>query len=291
MTETAGGAAAAPLVPDRELAARAARLLEALRQRRPLVHHITNRVVTHSTANLTLALGASPVMAYAPEEVAEMAAAAQALLLNIGTLTAAELEAALVAGRAANAAGVPVLLDPVGAGATRFRLEACHRILDEVRVAVLRGNADEMAALAGEGGGQRGVDAVRPRDDAERAELARRVARRYGCVAAVTGARDWLSDGERGIACDNGHPLLAQVTGTGCMASTAVAAFLAAGDEPLEAAAAALGAFGLAAEWAARDARGPGSFEVALLDRVAALRPVDLEEGLRLARLEGGEGR
>ncbi|MDI3317617.1 MAG: hydroxyethylthiazole kinase [Bacillota bacterium] len=280
---------------DRRLAAEAARLLAELRRRRPLVHHITNLVVTHSTANLTLALGASPVMAYAVEEVAEMAASAQVLLLNIGTLTVPELEAALVAGRAANAAGVPVLLDPVGAGATRFRREACLRILGEVRVAAIRGNASEMATLAGRAAEQRGVDAAGTHGEAERAELAREVARRYGCVAAVTGARDWLSDGRRSIACDNGHPLLAQVTGTGCMASTAVASFLAVGDDPLRAAAAALGAFGLAAEWAAQGAAGPGSFEVALLDRVAALRPVDLEEGLRLAWAEAeaeaaGEG-
>src|SRR5437870_3022837 len=208
--------------------------LRTLRERKPLVHQITNYVVMNETANATLALGALPVMAHAREEVEEMTRLAGALVINIGTLSPHWVEAMLAAGRAANAGGVPVVLDPVGAGATRYRTETAKRILDEVDVAVLRGNAGEVATLVGVEAEVRGVESIGGGADA--AELAREAARSLGAVAAVTGAIDHVSDGERVLAVANGHPLLATITGTGCIASAVTGCFLTVADSPLDAA-------------------------------------------------------
>src|SRR5881392_2332131 len=172
--------------------------LRRLRERRPLVHQITNYVVMNETANATLALGALPVMAHAREEVEEMAALAGALVLNIGTLSPEWVDSMIAAGRVANERGVPVVLDPVGAGATRYRTETAARILDEVRVTVLRGNAGEVATLVGVDAEVRGVESIGAGSDA--AELAARAGRTLGVVAAVTGPVDHVSDGERSIA-------------------------------------------------------------------------------------------
>ncbi len=183
-------------------------------------------------------------------------------------------------GKAANARGIPVVLDPVGAGATRLRTETAARILDEVDVAVLRGNAGEVATLVGVEAEVRGVESIGA--GSEPADLAREAGRSLGLVAAVTGAIDHVSDGETLIAVANGHPLLAAVTGTGCMASALTGCFLAAKPEaPLEAAAEALVAFGVAGEDAAAVAKGPGSFHVALYDALAALDPDTLDGRIR----------
>ena len=256
--------------------------LRQLRETKPLVHQITNYVVMNETANATLALGALPVMAHAMEEVGEMAAIAGALVLNIGTLSPDWVEAMILAGQVANQRGTPVVLDPVGAGATTYRTETAKRILDEVRVAVLRGNAGEIATLVGVDAEVRGVESI----DAgiEPADLARRAARSLDLVVSVTGPVDHVSDGERVVAIANGHPLLAAVTGTGCMATAITGCFLAADPyEPLDAAAAALVAFGVAGEDAAAGAKGPGSFHVALYDCLAALDPETLDGRARLS--------
>src|SRR2546430_3614703 len=256
--------------------------LRELRERKPLVHQITNYVVMNETANATLALGALPLMAHAREEVEEMTRLAGALVINIGTLSPHWVDAMLAAGKAANAAAVPVVLDPVGAGATTYRTETAKRILDEVDVAVLRGNAGEVATLVGVEAEVRGVESVGTAG--EPAELARLAARTRGLVAAVTGPVDHVSDGERVLAVANGHELLASVTGTGCMSSAITGCFLAvARDRPLEAAAAALAAFGVAAEDAARDAKGPGSFHVGLYDALAALEPDELDARAKIS--------
>ena len=256
--------------------------LRALRAAKPLVHQITNYVVMNETANATLALGALPVMAHAREEVEEMTALAKALVLNIGTLSAPWVEAMLAAGRAASAGGLPVVLDPVGAGATAYRTDTARRILDEVDVTVLRGNAGEVATLVGVEAEVRGVESIGA--GGEPAELAREAARRLGVVASVTGPVDYVSDGESVLAVSNGHELLAAVSGTGCMSSAITGCFLAAKpDGPLEAAAEALAAFGVAGEDAAVGAKGPGSFHVGLYDALAALDPETLDGRARIA--------
>jgi hydroxyethylthiazole kinase len=255
--------------------------LGRLREAKPLVHQITNYVVMNETANATLALGALPVMAHAPEEVEEMAGLAGALVLNIGTLSTHWVDAMLAAGRAANARGIPVVLDPVGAGATAYRTETAKRILHEVRVTVLRGNAGEIATLVGVDAEVRGVESIGTGGDS--AELARQAAKELELVASVTGAIDHVSDGSRTIAVENGHPLMASITGTGCMSSALTGCFLAVNhDRPLEAAAEALVAFGIAGEDAARGANGPGSFHVGLYDALAALDPATLDGRAKL---------
>src|SRR3954447_4315950 len=256
--------------------------LAAIRERRPLVHQITNYVVMNETANATLALGALPVMAHAREEVEEMAAAAAALVLNIGTLSPAWVDAMLAAGRSANAAEVPVVLDPVGAGATSYRTETARRILDKVDVAVVRGNAAEIATLAGREAEIRGVESLGASDSA--AELGSGAARSLGVVAAITGEVDQVSDGEQTVAIANGHPLLASITGSGCMSTAITGCFLAArSDAPLAAPAEALVAFGVAGEEAAREAKGPGSFHAALYDALAGLDRATLDERARVS--------
>jgi hydroxyethylthiazole kinase len=256
--------------------------LRQIRERKPLVHQITNYVVMNETANATLALGALPVMAHAREEVEEMVQLAGALVINIGTLSPRWVEAMLVAGKAANERAIPVVLDPVGAGATSYRTATAHRILDEVDVAVLRGNAGEIATLVGVDAEVRGVESIAAGSAA--AELARAAARRLGLVASVTGPIDHASDGDAVLAIANGHELLSAVSGTGCMSSAVTGCFLAAKpDAPLEAAAEALAAFGVAGEDAARDAKGPGSFHVNLYDALAALDPRMLDGRARIS--------
>ena len=253
-----------------------------IREQKPLVHQITNYVVMNETANATLALGALPVMAHAIEEVEEMVGLAGALVLNIGTLSAHWIEAMVLAGRAANARGIPIVLDPVGAGATRYRTETARGLLAELSIDVLRGNPGEVATLVGVQAEVRGVESMAAAGDAS--ELAREAARTLDLVASVTGPVDHVSDGERVAAISNGHELLGAVTGTGCMSTAITGAFLAAvPDEPFEAAVGALVAFGVAGEDAAVDARGPGTFHAGLYDALAALDPGTLDGRARVA--------
>jgi hydroxyethylthiazole kinase len=253
-----------------------------LRDAKPLIHQITNYVVMNETANATLALGALPVMAHAQEEVEEMAAIAGALVLNIGTLSPHWVDAMLLAGRVANERGIPVVLDPVGAGATTYRTETAKRILDEVDIAVLRGNAGEVATLVGVDAEVRGVESIATGGDP--ADLARQAGRQLGLVASVTGVVDHVSDGETVLAIENGHPLMATITGTGCMSSALTGCFLAVNrDAALDAAAEALVAFGVAGEDAAQGANGPGSFHVGLYDALAALDPATLDGRARIS--------
>jgi hydroxyethylthiazole kinase len=252
-----------------------------LRETRPLVHHITNYVVMNETANATLAVGGQPVMAHAREEVEEMVALAGALVLNIGTLSPDWVDAMLAAGRAANVLGIPVVLDPVGAGATTYRTQTVQRILDVVRVTVVRGNAGEVATIVGVEAEVRGVDSVGV--SADPAELALQAARTLGLVVSVTGPVDYASDGEQVVSVSNGHPALATITGTGCMLTAVTGCFLAASpEEPLGAAVGALAAYGVAGEDAAREGKGPGSIHVALYDALAALDPATLDGRVRI---------
>jgi hydroxyethylthiazole kinase/thiamine-phosphate diphosphorylase len=263
---------------------RAADMLARIHAEKPLLHHITNMVVMNDTANLTLHLGALPVMAHAVEEMAEMTGLASALVLNIGTLTPAWVEAMLAAGHKANEKGIPIVLDPVGAGATRLRTETSLHLLDELDIAVIRGNSGEIGALSGAGGVVRGVESVKGVQDP--VAVAKTMAVQWNTVVAITGKRDVLSDGRRVLGVDNGHLWLTTVTGTGCMATTTIAAFAAVERDYLLATAGALACYGFAAERAAESARGPASFKVALLDHVYNLTPGELAAGARIVTLE-----
>jgi len=243
--------------------------LQRIRADRPLVHNITNYVVMNYTANALLALGASPIMAHAPEEVEELASAAGSLVVNIGTLSRPWIESMFRAGRAAKSARVPVVLDPVGAGATELRTETARRFFSEVEPTIVRANASETLALCRETGGK-GVDSTHTVDEAMRS--AQDLAARTGTVFAVTGKEDYVTDGHRHILIRNGHPLMGRVTGTGCTATVIVAAFCAVEPDPLIAAAGGLTIFGIAGEMAAAGDPGPGTFAVRLLD---ALHRID----------------
>ncbi|MBP7125970.1 hydroxyethylthiazole kinase [Myxococcota bacterium] len=264
----------------------AADLAERVRAVAPLVHQITNFVVMNDTANLTLAIGALPVMAHAREEVADMVAAAGALVLNPGTLEPDWIDAMVLAGRRANELGVPVVFDPVGVGATPYRDQAAARILREIRVAVIRGNSGEVGALAGAGGEVRGVESVSGVGDPAR--VVRDLSARTGAVVAITGPRDFVSDGTRVLGVDNGHPMMRNVTGTGCMATAMIGAFVGVLEDRsrtadrLAATAAALACYGLAGEIAASRARGPGSFRVELMDALHGLDRAAIESGARV---------
>ena len=260
--------------------ARAAEVLTSLRDRKVLVHSITNYVVMNSTANVLLAAGASPVMAHAQEEVEEMASLAGAVVLNIGTLSPAWVRAMHLAGAAANRRGTPVILDPVGAGATGYRTQTARSLVEDLDIAAVRGNASEILSLSGADAITKGVDAAH--DVNEAAAVAAQLARDLDTVIAITGETDLVTDGQTVLQVLGGHPLMARVTGTGCAATVLVAAFLASGHEPVAAAAGALSFFGLAGEQAARTAAGPGSFQVALLDALAAVEPSDLGSDRRI---------
>lgn len=267
-----------------EIKTRAASGLALIRERRPLVHQITNFVVMNDTANITLHVGASPVMAHAKEEVADMVSLAGALVLNPGTLEPDWVEAMIIAGRRAGELGVPIILDPVGAGATPYRTETNLKFLEELDISVVRGNSGEIGALSGAGGEVVGVDSITGVDDP--IAVTRSTAQKWGTVVAITGKRDYISNGKTTVAVDNGHQCLTTLTGTGCMATTMIGAFSAVEEEHLVAAAGALACYGLAAEAAAENTAGPGSFKTGLFDSLYNLTPEELERGARFEILE-----
>ncbi|BAA30257.1 hydroxyethylthiazole kinase [Pyrococcus horikoshii] len=237
--------------------------LKRVRERRPLVHNITNFVVMNTTANALLALGASPVMAHAEEELEEMIRLADAVVINIGTLDSGWRRSMVKATEIANELGKPIVLDPVGAGATKFRTRVSLEILSR-GVDVLKGNFGEISALLGEEGKTRGVDSLEYGEE-EAKKLTMNAAREFNTTVAVTGAVDYVSDGRRTFAVYNGHELLGRVTGTGCMVAALTGAFVAV-TEPLKATTSALVTFGIAAEKAYEEAKYPGSFHVKLYD-------------------------
>ncbi|MBL8258565.1 MAG: hydroxyethylthiazole kinase [Candidatus Competibacteraceae bacterium] len=256
--------------------------LRAVRDQQPLVHNITNFVVMNNTANALLALGASPAMVHSSDEVEDFVALSQALVINIGTLYSEQIAACKLAAAKANAVGVPWVLDPVGAGATPYR-RAASAALAALGPKAIRGNASEILTLALEQGQGKGVDSTR--ESGAALEAARRLADRTGAAVAITGAVDYVTDGRRAIALENGHPLMARVTGLGCSATAAIGAFLAVEPDAFTATAAALAAFGVAGELAAASAPGPGTLQVALLDQLYSLSEQRLGEKYRCRNL------
>ncbi|MBC7735908.1 MAG: hydroxyethylthiazole kinase [Candidatus Saccharibacteria bacterium] len=252
--------------------------LAQMRATAPLVHNITNFVAMNIMANVQLAAGAAPAMVHAREEVAEFAALAQALTVNIGTLDPAWAEAMELAAGVMLAASKPWVLDPVGAGATRLRLDVSQRLL-ALRPTVIRGNASEILALAGTLATGRGVDATDSVAAAEQA--AHDLARRTGAVVAVSGPVDYITDGVASFRVANGHAMMPRVTALGCALNGVIAAFLV-GQPALSATVAAMAYYGLAGEHAARIADAPGNFQVAFLDVLYQLTPSDLTLGARV---------
>jgi hydroxyethylthiazole kinase len=241
---------------------------EALRTTAPLVHCLTNTVVQTITANALLAVGAAPAMVDAPQEAADFATVASAVLINVGTVHERTAEAMRLAARSARKAGTRWVLDPVAVGGLAYRTSLAAE-LAEVGPTVVRGNASEVMALAGAGAGGRGVDSTAAADDAAAAAV--ELALRTGGVVAVSGADDLLTDGRRIVRVGGGSPMLTRTTGAGCALGALVAAYLAVTDDPLAGAVAAHAHVALAAERAAIVASGPGSFPIAWLDGLDAV--------------------
>ena len=262
------------------LSEKAAENLLALREKKPLIHNITNYVVMNYTANALLAMGASPVMAHAQNEVEDMVAFAGALVLNIGTLTDDWISSMIKAGKKASQLDTPIILDPVGSGATPLRTNSAKNIISQTKIKVIRGNASEILSLRDENSKTKGVDSIHTVDEA--AEAARNLADELHTTLAITGPVDLITDGTRVLRVSNGHPLMGYVTGTGCTATATIGAFLAVDDDPLSATATALAFFGLAGEIAAETASAPGTFMIQLLDALYTITPERLKQGCKI---------
>ncbi|MBN2442338.1 MAG: hydroxyethylthiazole kinase [Spirochaetales bacterium] len=252
------------------------KFLRKVREDKPLVHHITNWVTIYDCANIVKVFGASPVMAHAKEEVKDMVNIASALVLNIGTLTLDIIEAMIIAGRAANNKGIPVILDVCGAGATKLRDDKCFEILDEVKISIIKGNSSEIARIAGENSATKGVDAGEVNKDLY--SIAKTLGKRYHSTIVITGKEDIIAD-ETGkcYSVENGVPMMANIVGTGCMATSVIGTFAAIEKNCAMAAAAGLCCFEIASEGALEKSRGPGSFKVNLFDEVFHLSQETIE--------------
>lgn len=251
-----------------------AKLNTAMREKSPLVHNITNYVTVNDVANATLAIGASPIMADAIEEAANIASISSALVINIGTLNARTVESMIAAGRAANEKNIPIVFDPVGAGASAFRNKTTERLLQELKISILRGNLSEISFIAGVSASTKGVD-VSEGDSANDAQaICQKVAKERNCSVVVTGKTDFVSDGLRLAKVDNGVALLSKVTGTGCMTSAITGAYAGASDDMFVAALAGVSSMGIAGEIAFEKSadKGTGSFRVSLIDALSQLQ-------------------
>jgi hydroxyethylthiazole kinase len=255
-------------------------LLERVRQQKPVVHHLTNWVTIYDCAQVVKTLGASPVMAHAPEEAAEMTQLASALVLNIGTLTVDLVEAMKLAARAANRKDIPVVLDACGAGATKLRDQKCFELLDTARIDLIKGNVSEVARIAGVSVQTRGVDAAPVEGDL--AALAQALARTRRATVVITGKEDIVTDGSQPFYVKNGHPMMTHVVGTGCMAASVIGAFCAVEANLAAAAAAGLACYEIAAELAAERAPGPAAFKTGLLDCLYPLDRPTVEQRQRI---------
>ncbi|MCX7614742.1 MAG: hydroxyethylthiazole kinase [Clostridiales bacterium] len=252
------------------------KLLDEVRANKPLIHNITNYVTVNDCANIILAIGASPVMADDLSEVEDIVSISSALVLNIGTLNKRTVESMIAAGKKANSLGIPVILDPVGVGASSFRNETAAKIIKEVKIDILRGNMSEIRFISGMQASTKGVDA----SDADLAvdidngiKTAKNLAKQFSCVVAITGAVDIVSDGSRTVTIHNGHKMLSQVTGTGCMTTALVGAFCGASKDDLIAAVSGILSMGIAGELAYETAekKGTGSFRVSIIDQISRL--------------------
>lgn len=257
-----------------------------LRNKAPLVHNITNYVTVNDVANALLAIGASPIMADDIDETADITAISSALVINIGTLNKRTIASMIESGKKANALGIPVVLDPVGAGASKLRNDTIKEILEEVKITVLRGNLSEVSFVAGLEVSTKGVDSSEADEKNDNVAVAKTVAKKLNCVVAITGAIDVISDGEKVVKISNGHKMLSKVTGTGCMTTALIGAFAGAGTDYFTAAVGGVASMGIAGEIAFEKAGdlGTGSFHIAIID---ALSNIDDEIMAERAKLDG----
>ena len=254
--------------------------LQEIREKSPLIHNITNYVVMNNTANALLSIGASPVMAHAIDEVEEMVQIASALVINIGTLNREWVDAMILAGKAASKKGIPIVLDPVGAGATSYRTNVCKQIIDECKPTIIRGNASEIMALVNANIQTKGVDSTNTSDLA--VDSAKSLALATNSVVVISGQTDYITDGKNVETVQNGSPIMARVTGLGCTATAIVASFAALNADKLQAATHGMAVMGIAGEIAARKATGNGSLQVHFLDELYNLNAETIKNTIKL---------
>lgn len=260
-------------------------LLENVRERAPLVHHITNYVTVNDCANITLSIGASPVMADDINEVEAMTSIASSLVINIGTLNSRTVECMIKAGKKANEVGIPVILDPVGTGATPYRTKVAKTIMDNIELAVIRGNLSEIKTLYGINTKTKGVDSLYDtsiKDELEKGKLlAKDFSKRVGSIIAITGAVDIVTDGKMIYTVENGHKIMSKITGTGCMCSSLIGAYLGTNEDNLLAALSGVVSMGISGELAyesLKEGEGTGTFKVKLMDNIYNLSKEVIEK-------------
>jgi hydroxyethylthiazole kinase len=258
-------------------------MYEGVRKNHPLVHHITNYVTVNDCANICICSGGSPVMTDDRNDVLDMVKIANALVINMGTLNERTVESMLLAGKFAKEHGVPVVFDAVGAGATGYRNDVASQIIREVRPDIIKGNSGEISFLAGVEGGVRGVDSTGSSEGAKGVIAA--LAGKHGCIVASTGKIDYVSDGKEVYELSNGDDYQGYVSGTGCMLSSVMGTYVGANGACLAAVIASITAFNIAAQHAAKDCKGPGSFKVSLMDRMFDLDPKDLAAEAKIRKL------
>lgn len=261
---------------DNKIVLEVGKLLNEVRNKKPLVHNITNYVTVNDCANILLALGASPIMADDIREAADITAISSALVINIGTLNERTIESMIASGKKANELNIPVVFDPVGAGASEFRNTTTKRIIEEIKINVLRGNMSEIKFIAGVQANTKGVDAseadTKGGND-EGVNIAKSLAEKLNCIVAITGVTDIVSDGQRVAILENGHKMLADVTGTGCMTTALVGGFCGAGSDYFIGAISGIISMGIAGEVAFEKAGkiGTGSFHISIIDTISNL--------------------
>lgn len=254
--------------------------LKLIRTKAPLVHNITNFVVMNNTANALLAVGASPIMAHAIEEVNELVKISSALVINIGTLSPRWVEAMKVAGVTARKNKIPVIFDPVGAGASTYRTKVCQEILDVCHPDIIRGNASEILALADDTVKTKGVDST---DMSESAlETATQIAKNRECVVVISGKTDYITDGEKIGKVFNGNEMMTKVTGMGCTATAITGAFASINNDSFQASLHAMALMGIAGEIAALKSNGPGSMQMHFIDALYSLNENEINEYLKV---------
>ena len=252
--------------------------IKAIRKDAPLVHNITNYVVMNTTANALLAIGASPVMAHAKPEISQMAGIAASLVINIGTLSDPWIESMLVAGKKAEERHIPVILDPVGAGATDYRTDTAHKLMNAVHPSIIRGNASEIMAITRKTIQTKGVDSINASDEA--IGSAQILNRNLNSIICISGACDYIvsSQGNELMTIKNGHTMMPHITGMGCTASALCGAFAAVNPKYDKAAAHAMAVMGIAGEIAGKKSKGPASFQIRFIDALYQLTQKDINQ-------------
>jgi hydroxyethylthiazole kinase len=257
-----------------------AEMMDSVKKKRPLVHHITNYVTVNDCANICICSGGAPVMTDEAKDIPEMVRISSAVVLNIGTLNETTVDSMLLAGKTAKRFGIPVILDPVGVGATEYRTDVAWKLIKRAEVSVIKGNGGEISVLAGMGGIVKGVDSISGSRD-ENAAIS--LASMTGAVVAATGKTDYVSDGKTTYILNNGCDMMETVSGTGCMACSVVGAYVGACGASAESVAAAISAFSIAGEISGEKAFGPGSFKTKLFDSLYNLTPEEAKKRAKIS--------